>query len=555
MRACLLCVPLLFITSLAFAQPAGTLAFPSTPPPEVASARRLHAPPRVVVEVQTVDAPPKGGDGPCKDPVCLALVLSVMAIEKAFPKQYDRVTVRVDGESRFHGTYEVGGRFLYGYLYSPEGTRRFERLELRHLEKTLIVETEQRRPQLPVEELLADYQRALAATKSSEKRAGLLSEALQLLGEPALPLVRERLADPAEADEVKASALATGCGARDNATRDGQPLWKLFEVALGTKPPPGPETLAVTVSCRLEHKQLVSRGLLEVLVASLCRAETLPLEGRAYALLSRLKQEGTPELDPRPLFESACEQPARRAVLRTCLGSGATREEYAAAFTEKDAQGRLREETGKAVLQCLQKERPEHRVGFAEAFRAAPYQRLEWVEHRADPLEAWELEALARDFHTPVKPYGKRAWVLDRFAGAASEPERTAPARAVLLEWVRKTEQERQVALAKEGDVMRFLRGVQGRVVGPGSNDITVTAGIALMVLGEVEETPRAALGLRREPHPVARTSVENELDLAAYAFTRVGCTRAEMQAASALLHANKPMPRGPWCASQKRGR
>jgi len=120
---------------------------------------------------------------------------------------------------------------------------------------------------------------------------------------------------------------------------------------------------------------------------------------------------------------------------------------------------------------------------------------------------------------------------------------------------VRKTEREHQAVKAKEGDVMRFLRGVQDKVVGPGSNDLTVTAGIALMVLGELEETPRAALGLPREPRPIAQTAVDNELELAQYAFTRVGCTRAEMQSASTLLHAGKPLPPGAWCASQKQGR
>jgi hypothetical protein len=154
-----------------------------------------------------------------------------------------------------------------------------------------------------------------------------------------------------------------------------------------------------------------------------------------------------------------------------------------------------------------------------------------------------------------VKPFWRLAWVLDQFASVASDPERTAPARAELRAWVRETEQERKVTLSKEGGVMHFLRGVQDKVVGPASNDITVTARIALMVLGELEETPGAALGLPREPHPVARTSVDKESELAQYAFTLVGCTRAEMQAASALLHANKPMPRGPWCASQKQVR
>jgi hypothetical protein len=281
------------------------------------------------------------------------------------------------------------------------------------------------------------------------------------------------------------------------------------------------------------------------LVAGFCRAEALHLEGRAYTMLSRLRNEGSSALDPTPLFDDSCEQPARRAVLRTCLGNGAEREEYAAAFTAKD-------ESGKAVLQCLQKERPEHRVGFEEAFRASPWERLAWVEGRDTPLEAWELEALARHFDKHVSPYWKRARVLDLFAQAAGEPERTALARSALHELARKAEQEEKDQKAKDGAVMRFLKGVQHEVVGPASSDGSVTVRIALVVLGEVDETPRAALGLPREPHPIAQTSVNNVFDLAAYAFTRVGCTRAELQAASRRVYADKPLPPGAWCASQK---
>jgi hypothetical protein len=102
---------------------------------------------------------------------------------------------------------------------------------------------------------------------------------------------------------------------------------------------------------------------------------------------------------------------------------------------------------------------------------------------------------------------------------------------------------------------MRFLKGVQHKVVGPASSDGSVTVRIALMVLGELDQTPRAALGLPREPHPIARTSVDNVFDLAAYAFTLVGCTRAEMRSASTLVYADKPLPPGAWCASQKHGR
>src|SRR3954452_19662448 len=74
-----------------------------TIPPDVAAARRLHAPPHVVVEVQTVKNR-SSDDAHCHDPACMAIVLPFVLFKEAFPDKQDAVTITVE-KTRFEGYY------------------------------------------------------------------------------------------------------------------------------------------------------------------------------------------------------------------------------------------------------------------------------------------------------------------------------------------------------------------------------------------------------------------------------------------------------------------
>jgi hypothetical protein len=498
----------------------------------------------------------------------MVIVLPFVAVKEAFPDRHDSVTITLRDKTRFEGTYEVGGHFLHGRIDAPAGSRFFARVELRELGRTLILETAHQRPDpkapqeptliLPQVELLTDYRKALVSASLPEKRMELIKEALTFLKGESLPLVREWLADTGETDAMKADLLSFACG--DDSPRVGWELSrKLGEAARQAHL--GPETQAAALFCLRdsETRQLPvpSREILGQLIFGVCEVDDARVQGVAFGALYKLYAQPVPPPVQVKELIGRCDRPDRRALLATCLGTAAAREDYAAVFKTSS-------KAAEQTWRCLNPDEPAFVVGYEEALRAEPtLQRLSAHQSRKPLPTARELSVVAERYAQPSRVegdlYAWRGLAIRVFHRAAQEPRLTAEARAVLREALKHPEVRKSTS---PGGVAGLLNGIHRKLAKMNGADAQAGGGedpelrAALVALGESDETLGAAAGLGPVLHRGNdHGSVSDGTTLIELALFLSGCTEDEIRdAAQASKQSPRPPP-GPFCLGQKQAR
>lgn len=244
-------------------------------PITIDDARKLHAPPGVVVTVERVVTPAGGGSACGHSPLCV-IVLPAILIAEMFPPKHDEVVIverapgaaaDAPGVETYRASFTTSGDLLQARVQRDGVVRDLRQLRLEELGKRVVVEVARSPapnappapvPLAPQGDLLGAYARALDGAGGA--RCGrLLVEAYTWLGDEAKPFVMAHLAgDAVDAGPATADARARDPNGRDacNArvveelcTRPGPEPQKHVDVVLAATRAIGPKTAEAGVAC------------------------------------------------------------------------------------------------------------------------------------------------------------------------------------------------------------------------------------------------------------------------------------------------------------------
>lgn len=216
-RACA-CVLALLVVALNACRCTPALESVVDAPVTIEAAKKLRAPPDVVVTVER-KVTPKGSSGCGHSPLCL-IILPVLLYEEMFPEKYDEVVIVDHGVETYRGSFTTKGDFLQARTTKDNVVRDLRQLDLRELGRRVVVEAARSPspgakpeavPLSPQANLIDAYTQALK--RPGHAQCGkLIVEAMSWLGDEATPFAKAQMADAVWPDECKAEVAKLVCG-------------------------------------------------------------------------------------------------------------------------------------------------------------------------------------------------------------------------------------------------------------------------------------------------------------------------------------------------------